>query len=567
MDLPAGVYTVTEVLRHGWQQTWPPAGYYSFLLDPSQTIDGLNFGNRPEPVGGIHGNKWLDENGNGQRDPNEPGLAGWTIRLVGSNGVMSTTVTDEFGRYWFMGLPAGVYTITEVLQSDWQQTWPPAGYYSFLLDPNQIIDGLNFGNRPEPVGGIHGAKWLDENGNGQWDPNEPGLPGWTIRLEGSDGTTLSTVTGENGRYWFMDLKAGTYTVTELLQPGWQQTWPPAGYYSFLLDPSQTVDGLNFGNRPEPEGGIHGIKWLDENGNGQRDPNEPGLAGWTILLEGSDGLMLSAVTDEFGRYWFMDLPGGVYTISEVLQPGWQQTWPTAGYHTVTLHLGQTIEELDFGNRKEPVGGIHGVKWLDENGNGQRDPNEPGLAGWNIRLEGEDGTTLSTVTGEGGRYWFMDLPAGVYTVTEFLQSGWEQTWPLAGHYTITLQLGESIENLDFGNREEPVGGIHGVKWLDENGNGQRDSNEPGLPGWTIRLKGEGGTTLSTVTGEGGHYWFMDLSAGVYTVTEILQPGWEQTFPGSGVHIVALASGQIVEGLDFGNTIDMNNLVYLPVMIRGR
>ena len=145
-------------------------------------------------------------------------------------------MTDEFGRYWFMDLPGGVYTITEILLDGWEQTWPPAGYYSLLFDPSQSIDGLNFGNREEPVGGIHGAKWLDENGNGQWDPNEPGLAGWTIRLEGEDGTTLSAVTDEFGRYWFMNLPGGVYTITELLLNGWEQTWPPAGYYSLLLRP-------------------------------------------------------------------------------------------------------------------------------------------------------------------------------------------------------------------------------------------------------------------------------------------------------------------------------------------
>ena len=84
------------------------------------------------------------------------------------------------------------------------------------------------------MGGIHGAKWLDENGNGQWDPTEPGLPGWTIRLEGSNGVMSTTVTGENGRYWLMGLPSGAYTVTEPVKLGWEQTWPQAGYYTVTL---------------------------------------------------------------------------------------------------------------------------------------------------------------------------------------------------------------------------------------------------------------------------------------------------------------------------------------------
>ena len=81
MNIPGGVYTITEHLLDGWEQTWPPAGYYSLLFDPSQSIDGLNFGNRPEPVGGIHGPSGWTRTAMANGIPNEPGLAGWTIRL------------------------------------------------------------------------------------------------------------------------------------------------------------------------------------------------------------------------------------------------------------------------------------------------------------------------------------------------------------------------------------------------------------------------------------------------------------------------------------------------------
>ncbi len=123
-----------------------------------------------------------------------------------------STVTDEEGRFWFMDLPAGTYTVTEVLQDGWAQTWPPAGYYSFLLAPSQTIEGLNFGNRQPPTGSVHGAKWHDLNGDGSWDPNEPALPGWEIHIEGEGAVSFSAVTDELGRFWFMDLPAGTYTV-------------------------------------------------------------------------------------------------------------------------------------------------------------------------------------------------------------------------------------------------------------------------------------------------------------------------------------------------------------------
>jgi len=218
----------------------------------------LNFGNRPEPVAGIHGAKWLDENGNGRRDDGEPGLAGWTIRLDDGAGSIVSTVTDEAGRYWFMELPGGEYTVTEVLQEGWQQTWPPAGNYQFLFDPSQSIDGLNFGNRPEPVAGIHGAKWLDENGNGQWDDGEPGLAGVTIYIDLNtnkvfDDGDLWKVTDGDGNYAFKDVTPGTIQVRESKPDGIRQTFPIAGFHEFLLEPGHVVYGVEFGNIELPPG--------------------------------------------------------------------------------------------------------------------------------------------------------------------------------------------------------------------------------------------------------------------------------------------------------------------------
>ena len=176
--------------------------------------------------------------------PTSPGLAGWTIRLEGEG--WSTTlsaVTDEFGRYWFMNLTRRRLYHHRSAYSRLGADLAAGRLLQFAVRPQPEYRRLNFGNRPEPVGGIHGAKWLDENGNGQWDPNEPGLAGWTIRLEGEEGTrTLSAVTDEFGRYWFMDLPGGVYTITEHLLNGWEQTWPPAGYYSCSSTPARVSTG-------------------------------------------------------------------------------------------------------------------------------------------------------------------------------------------------------------------------------------------------------------------------------------------------------------------------------------
>src|SRR5690606_11298784 len=131
---------------------------------------------------------------------------------------------------------------------------------------------------------------------------------------------------EMGLYAFDDVAPGTYTVREVLDSGWSQSHPASGAYSVTVAANQTIEDVLFGNwRP---GELRGMKFEDLNGNGQRDPNEPGLAGWTIQLVGTDGqgnqVALSTQTvqddpntpeDETGWYQFSDVVPGDYFVRE------------------------------------------------------------------------------------------------------------------------------------------------------------------------------------------------------------------------------------------------------------
>jgi hypothetical protein len=103
---------------------------------------------------------------------------------------------------------------------------------------------------------IHGAKFLDANGNGLRDPGEVGAANWVIQLSGPVNRT--TVTDAAGNYTFTALAAGTYKVCEVQQTGFRQTFPAAGAvcpggfgYSIVLTSSQVVTGKDFGNGAGP----------------------------------------------------------------------------------------------------------------------------------------------------------------------------------------------------------------------------------------------------------------------------------------------------------------------------
>ncbi len=147
------------------------------------------------------------------------------------------------------------------------------------------------------------------------------------------------------------------------------------------------------------GTIHGFKWDDQNGNGSYDCQsdesllsrrisrlidapqvcEPKLPDWTIFIdengneafdEGEQSMDTSDGDEHFGWYWFENLPAGEYSICEVPQAGWSQTYPvnydeedetpTPVCHTVTLPDGNSNgfeetqnatfgPEYNFGNR--------------------------------------------------------------------------------------------------------------------------------------------------------------------------------------------------------------------------
>ncbi|MFM6245448.1 MAG: Calx-beta domain-containing protein, partial [Dolichospermum sp.] len=84
------------------------------------------------------------------------------------------------------------------------------------------------------LGGIKGSKWNDINSNGVWDTGEQALAGWTIYIDSNkngqfDAGELSTVTDANGQYTFSNLGPGEYTIGEVAQTGWEQTYPTTPY--------------------------------------------------------------------------------------------------------------------------------------------------------------------------------------------------------------------------------------------------------------------------------------------------------------------------------------------------
>ena len=159
---------------------------------------------------------WEDYDNDGQQELGEPGINGVLVTLLDDGGnVISTTTTFTGGP----GNTAGYYTFTELISDTYVVSFTnPAGYRVTKTDTGgepTDSDGVNNGvasvtgpyvlNAGESIptvdqgywrpASLGNYVWYDDNVNGLNDePANKGVNGVTVRLYGSDGTTLISTT-------------------------------------------------------------------------------------------------------------------------------------------------------------------------------------------------------------------------------------------------------------------------------------------------------------------------------------------------------------------------------------
>ncbi len=507
---------------------------------------------------------------------------------------------------------------------------------SVVIRPGQMASPDQIGMYLAPTV-VNGVKFHDRNANGQQDSGEEGIDGWTIILYDDQGNEIaSTVTreidGVHGAYEFKGLAPGAYSVAEAMRPDWVQTTPtlgsPGAPFIAIADDgySQTTSDLIVENEPHPVAMVHLTLNLQH-----AQPEQltlalisaagtritlPALAGSTLdtMLSGFAGeqpngtwtlVVADTVQGDAGRLldWSLQFSNG----SGTQPPGGSTPSPvhrckmTASESIVVPPPGPTgvVPRITVYFGAYRLGSVSGVKFLDSNANGLRDPEEIGLGGVEIyvdlnrngswdRQEPKSVTEFdnaATTEDEAGRYLLVGLPPSTlpsgslrtYDIREIVPPGYFQTTPqLMGAHTITIASGGHVDDRDFGNQVgDALGSIHGQKWHDVDGDGFRCNappfcDEPGLNGWTIEfyqfdsatmtqtlvatattmsmdLNGDG--LIDPVT-EQGLYWIDNLPFGDYIVREQQQPGWRQTYPHPIEEYFVTVNG-VVTGLDFGNT----------------
>ena len=222
----------------------------------------------------------------------------------------------------------------------------------------------------------------------------------------------------------------------------------------------------------------------------------------------------------------------------------------------------ILNADFG--LVPLGGIGDRVFVDLNGDGIRDGDEPGIAGVVVDLFDAGGGLVDSVTTAGdGSYGFSNLPAGDYSVVANAPSGLSPTVPgpdpsgddhaKASPYAVTVEAGVTDNRADFGF----VGWarVGDFVYRDADGDGRFDGEDGPLGGVVVSLIDDGSDALvgTTVTAADGRYGFAAVRPGSYRVEIDLPAGFalsDATGPDSqpNPHTITVASTDILNA-DFG------------------
>lgn len=164
--------------------------------------------------------KCEDLNGNGVCDPGEPGLPGWRFTLVNPQGNGAVVVTGPDGSVTITNVPAGAWTVTEVMEPGWMAITPVTG--SVTVPANGVGAYAAANARPAP---LCGTVFIDANRNGLFDPGEARVPGATLSLAGPNGAAAQRTSDGNGDYCFAQLPPGTYAVSVTVPSGYENTTP------------------------------------------------------------------------------------------------------------------------------------------------------------------------------------------------------------------------------------------------------------------------------------------------------------------------------------------------------
>jgi hypothetical protein len=478
-----------------------------------------------EPKGSLGGKKYRDVTGNGKSTDDVP-LAGTTIYVdLDQDGVLDpgepSAVTAPDGSYTIGGLDPGTYQVREVVPPGYVRTGPALIAYHVVTvtgsahttvnTSNEPIDFYNF-KKCDPCTAsniyyvINGTKTVT-NLRGNVDQGDVVTVYFTLPAGVTETFSLVSYTAPDP--YFDATRAslqqvfqvdsgtftgpGTFSLTVQVPNCYFQIdfvcgpvidrLGPAGSNIFYTPQGRLISADNDGTTPctsaaPCDAGLSGYVWRDRDNDGLRETGEPGIAGVTVKLTGTNALgqpvSLIRTTDADGFYSFMGLMAGNYTLTELQPSGYVDGLDSAGslggnvsddvISAIALAAGQQGTNYNFGELK--AGKLSGYVYLDKDNDALKESGESGISNVKITLTGTDdrGNSVSRVayTDSKGYYYFDNLRPGVYKIAESqpvkYADGQESLGSLGGtigndmFLNIILMEGDWGINYNFGEKKK-------------------------------------------------------------------------------------------------------------------
>ncbi|MDR2704528.1 MAG: hypothetical protein LBC02_02000 [Planctomycetaceae bacterium] len=605
----------------------PPDAFYDTTDDHDNTAGAIGTLSVQKPLSGsISGYVYEDVNNDGVKDADENGITDvWLELFILNSGNQYITTgqkvkTDATGFYCFENVEGGrTYKVIETQPEHYAdgidtpgmidnetvgEAVPPDELKDIHIGANEHGIHYNFGELKRSS--LQGFVYHDRNGNEirnniESGGNEEGIAGVKIQLqvrndlgvyENIDG--MICITGSDGQYLFENLDPfKNYRIVETQPDSWVDGKDSVG----------TINGIPVGNVLQDDkisdiylrfdehgtdynfgeyklGSISGNVYEDNNNDGKRDPNEPGIDGVTIYLcvvdeNGNQTNITQTVTHDGGKYSFDGLlePGKTYCLTEKNPEGYCDGINAIGtvndvtvgefksdnpdaMTNITVGSGEQGIEYNFAENRR--GSLSGYVYEDANENGQKDSGEVGIANavltlwvWDAASNSYTQTSKTATTNANGYYEFTGLcPFKNYRITETQPANYDD-----GQETVGSLGGDKTSNDEISNIVMPPGGVgtgynfgelaqtphnpdpepgkgslSGYVYVDADNDGVKDDGERGIGGVTLKLyqlvnDSYVNTGKTATTDANGYYIFQNLDPNqTYQINETQPAAYE-------------------------------------------
>ena len=460
----------------------------------------------PIPTGKVCGTVYEDINGNGQKDDNEKGVVGISVKIIDANGDIHLVDTDDMGKYC-VSIVEGSASITVD-----ETTLPTNATLTAGENPNDITVIANQNNPagtdgytlPTPTGTVCGFVLVD----GQGQANV------TVTLMDSEGNTHSETTNADGKYCFEDIPQGDATVDVD-----DTTLPNGAELTMGEDPSDVTVVANTENDagtdgytlPIPVGIVCGSVLLD--GNGQADV--------TVNILDANGDTHPATTDADGKYCLPGIPEGdtTITVDETTLPAGVVQILGDNPNTITVIANENNDAGIDGYETITTGTIFGQVLEDVDSSRSYNNVDTGLAGIKLIITDSNGDIHSETTDINGNWKVENLPEGTTTVKVV-----EETLPQGYKYvygdnpsTVNVVVNAETDAGKDGYTIHRISSIYGWVKRDINGNKKNDNIDEGISGVSVVITDAHGDQHILITDENGLWFKVNLPGGT-TIVDI-------------------------------------------------